>query len=111
MDELHEVTRAIAAEGYVGGKEHRDLRAAVSEALKAADPIGLLALGAPEDEYDPEVGTILPRLQDAASPERVQEILHEEFIHWFGADVAGPVHAYRAPAAAIWRALEASEAV
>ena len=41
------------------------LREAVSRALRDADPIGLIEGGAPVDEYDPEVGTVLPRLRGA----------------------------------------------
>ena len=32
----------------------------VSRLLREADPIGLITMGTPDDEYDPEVSTILP---------------------------------------------------
>lgn len=39
-----------------------------------------------EDEYEPEVETILPRLPDADSVEDIQQILKEEFNRWFGSE-------------------------
>jgi hypothetical protein len=38
---------------------YEDLVAAVERAINEADP-GLLAGGAPSDEYAPEIGTIIP---------------------------------------------------
>ncbi|MBI4488285.1 MAG: hypothetical protein HY694_04310 [Deltaproteobacteria bacterium] len=66
----------------------------VSRLLREADPIRLIGIGAPDDEYDPEVSTILPRLREAKSPDDVQRTVHEEFIHWFGAETAGPATHY-----------------
>ena len=60
----------------------------VSRLLREADPIRLIARGAPDDEYDPEVSTILPRLREARSPDDVQRIVNEEFAHWFTAEIA-----------------------
>jgi len=40
------------------------------------------------------VGTILPRLHEAHSAAEVQQIIHEEFVHWFDADIAGPITRY-----------------
>lgn len=94
-----------------GKRRYLKLRGAVSDAVNRADPIGLLALGAPSDEYDPEVGTVLPRLRDAASAEGLAVILHEEFIRWFGSEQAGILDLYRRPAAEIWDVLASSGAV
>lgn len=63
------------------------LRASVSAAITADDPTGLIEMGAPRDEYDPEVGTILPRLKEASSARDVQQIVFEEFTAWFGPDM------------------------
>jgi hypothetical protein len=63
----------------------------------------LAALGAPKDEYAPEVGTIIPRLQDAKSPDDVRRIQHEEFLRWFDAEeTIGREAAYDAVAHEIW---------
>lgn len=87
------------------------LRRAVADAINTADPVSLLEDGAPRDEYEPEVGTILPRLADAQSAGDVRRILHEEFIRWFGEDLAGPDTAYDTPAQEIWNTLGSWRAV
>jgi hypothetical protein len=81
------------------------LVAAVERAINQADPVGLLRIGAPSDEYTPEVGTVLPRLTSAKRRENVAAVLHEEFVRWFGADIAGPRERYDTPARLIWDAL------
>src|SRR3989304_316960 len=79
-----------------------NLYVAVSDLLRGADPIHLIGMGAPDDEYDPEGGTTLPRLADAPSAPDVQRIVHEEFVRWFGADIAGPSADYAGAAEKIW---------
>ena len=74
----------------------------VARLLREADPIRLIDIGAPDDEYDPEVSTILPRLREAKSPDDVRRIVHEEFIHWFGAETAGPATRYAGVSGEIW---------
>jgi hypothetical protein len=70
------------------------------------DPIGLAYLGAPSDEYAPEVGTILPRLAGANSAEDVTRIIYEEFGRWFGAEsTTGPKTKYSAIGDEIWSLL------
>ena len=66
---------------------HQVLVAAVERAINEADPIGLLEIGAPAEEYAPEIGTI--RLASVEGPNDVTTLLHEEFIRWFGDDTAG----------------------
>ena len=55
-----------------------------------------------EDEYEPEVGTILPRLPEANSIEDVQKILQEEFGIWFGKK--RDIDEFRETAKEIWAA-------
>lgn len=57
--------------------------------LNAEDPLGLLAMGAPEDEYDDEVQDFLSR-STPVTQARVREV----FIKWFGEEsgrLDGPV--------------------
>lgn len=84
---------------------YQDLVAAVERAINEADPIGLLAGGAPSDEYAPEIGTIIPLLANAHRPDDVTGLLHGEFLRWFGEGTAGPRQPYEAPAGQIWAAL------
>ena len=84
---------------------YQDFVAAVERAINEADPIGLLEMGAPADEYSPEIGTILPRLAAVERVDDVTDVLHEEFLRWFDHGIAGPRDAYEAPARRIWDAL------
>jgi hypothetical protein len=47
------------------------------------DPVGLLALGCPDDEYDPEVQDLTKR---AVTADQVNAV----FLHWFGESGAMP---------------------
>ena len=87
-------------------REFRPLRNAVATAIAKADPINLLQLGAPGDEYDQEVSAILPKLRTASSEEDVCKIIRGEFARRFGEDVAGPPQRYAEASATIWRALK-----
>jgi len=75
----------------------------LTDLLYRHDPVGLAAAGAPKDEYGPEVGTIIPRLRNANSPDDVRRIVHQEFLRWFEAEeTAGPESAYNDIAQEIW---------
>jgi hypothetical protein len=82
------------------------LFAAVSKALRESDPMGLIAMGAPSDEYETVVGSMIPRLQSATSVDDVQNIVHEEFAQWFTPVDAGPRDRYRNIATTIWNAYQ-----
>ena len=78
------------------------LRRHIAFVLNEEDPIGLIRGGAPGDEYDPEIGTILPRLKEAASVAGLRRVIHEEFVRWFGAETAGPEELYARVAERVW---------
>jgi len=48
-------------------------------AVNREDPVGLLGMGAPEDEYDPEVRDLV-KWRKAVTPEQVSAV----FLRWFG---------------------------
>ena len=82
-------------------RERAELRARFGTAydhllnlLFEEDPEGI-NFGHNADEYDPEVGTILPRLGDCSSPDEVQTVVSEEFRRWFGPAPAERRSAYR----------------
>jgi hypothetical protein len=78
---------------------HREL----SELLYRHDPVGLAVAGAPKDEYESEVSTVIPKLKDATGPDDVRRIVHQEFLRWFEDEqTAGPECAYSAIACEIW---------
>jgi hypothetical protein len=86
-------------------REIHPLRKAVADAIAKADPIKLLELGAPGDEYQPEVDTIIRRLTSDTSKDDVRTLIHEVFASRFGDDLAGIPERYEETAAAIWAAL------
>jgi hypothetical protein len=53
---------------------------AVRAVVNREDPVGLLAIGAPDDEYDPEVQELVTT-GDAVTAEQVRAV----FLRWFGA--------------------------
>lgn len=82
-------------------REYGTLFATISAALFEADPVGINFEINP-DEYEPEVGTIIPRLGSAKSAEDVQAIVYEEFCTWFSPIDAGPREKYASVSARIW---------
>jgi len=88
-----------------GRARYKALAKAVGQAINQADPIGLFAVGCPDDEYSLEIGTIVPRVSNASSPDEVRRMVHEEFVRWFGPGTAGPEEAYEVPALQIWEAV------
>jgi hypothetical protein len=82
-------------------REYRELFQRVSEILFAEDPVGI-NFEENTDEYEPEVGTILPRLKECRTVHDLRKVLHQEFVHWFGASTAGPETNYQRVAELIW---------
>jgi len=67
------------------------------------DPIGLLKYGAPEDEYDPEVKTIIVQLNDKQTKEQIHNLVYSEFLRWFNDEsTTGPKSAYNSLATDIY---------
>jgi hypothetical protein len=87
-------------------QRYGDLFDEVASILFDADPIDI-NFETNTDEYELEAGTILPRLIEASTVEDVARIIHEEFVHWFGADEANAVEDYRSLAAKIWELWQA----
>jgi len=83
-------------------KQYGELFDAVSALLFRYDPISI-NFETNTDEYDPEAGTILPRLRNCETATDVQQVVHEEFVRWFGCDNAGPKEHYSRIAEEIWQ--------
>jgi hypothetical protein len=73
----------------------------LSNILFTVDPIGI-NFEENTDEYEPEVGTILPRLRNCLSADDVRQVLYEEFVKWFDVATAGPPENYQAAANQTW---------
>ena len=83
--------------------EYGELFDAISALLFHVDPIGISFDNENLDEYDPETGTILPRLKTCKSADDVLRVVHEEFVRWFDADTAGSRKGYAEVANQIWQ--------
>jgi len=84
---------------------YKQLLIEVSTILFRHDPIGI-NFEENTDEYDPEAGTILPRLRSGLSVEEATAIVHEEFVRWFEPETAGSRELYKAMAAEILSAYQ-----
>ena len=94
---------SLKAQGERLQRKHPRLFGEIALVLARRDPVGLVRIGAPEDEYVPEAGTILPRLGTVSSKGEALDVVHEEFVRWFGPEVAGPKEAYAETASEVWR--------
>jgi hypothetical protein len=83
--------------------EYGQLFDSVSALLFRHDPIGVAFDNENTDEYDPEAGTILPRLRGCESLADALRVVHQEFVRWFDADIAGPEEGYATIASEIWQ--------
>lgn len=83
-------------------EQHPKLFEDLSACFFRHDPIGI-NFESNTDEYDPEAGTIIPRLSACANEKDVLSVVHEEFVSWFGDDVAGPKSKYVEMSAEVWR--------
>lgn len=82
--------------------QYSELWNIIANAVIAADPIGLIRMGAPSDEYEPEVGTILPPLLSVSSEKECFIIIYQEFLRWFDASVVGHASVYENIAKEVW---------
>jgi hypothetical protein len=87
-------------------KQYGLLFDAVAAVLFQYDLMGI-GFGDNTDEYEPETGTILPRLAGAKSVDDVQTIVYEEFCRWFDADGAGAREKYGEVSVKTWEAWRA----
>ena len=84
---------------------YRQLFETVSEILFRHDPMHLSSDDNP-GEYDPEAGTILPRLQTCTSAAEARRLIHREFSRWFDTDSVGLEETYEPIAQEVWTAWE-----
>lgn len=81
-------------------EKYKKLFESTAALLFRHDPVGM-AFEHNKDEYLPEAGTILPRLNGCQSEADVLPIVYEEFLHWFG-NAAGTRERYVEIASEIW---------
>lgn len=100
MTEAEEIAVRRAALRQRYGAAYDQLSAILFE----EDPVGI-NFGNNSDEYEPEVDTILPRLRACRTVIDIRDVVHAEFVHWFGLDDIGDAEAYRRVAERIWSEL------
>jgi hypothetical protein len=84
--------------------EYGRLFESIAALLYRHDPIGInLDLDENRDEYEPEAGTILPKLNGCRSEADVLQVVHAEFVRWFDFGTAGPQEHYKKIATEIWQ--------
>jgi hypothetical protein len=93
-EEILEAQRRLKA-------EYGQLFDSVAALLFQRDPVGI-NFDENTDEYEPETGTILPRLRTCRSADDVRRVVHEEFVRWFDASTAGSQERYAQIAEEIW---------
>jgi len=76
---------------------------AVQKVINRHDPMGLIAEGAPADEYEYQQAAIMRKLPACKSIHRLQAMIHDEFCHWFNPEKAGPREKYKQPAIDLFR--------
>ena len=76
-------------------KEYKEVFLKIRELINEVDPIGLIALSAPEDEYDLEIGDIIIKLKSCSDESEVTEMVFDVFKKWFGNDNAGDYSLYQ----------------
>jgi hypothetical protein len=80
----------------------------IAAILFELDPVGI-NFETNTDEYEPEVGTILPRLHSCSSAADVRRVIHEEFVYWFDSETAGPEARYQEAAERVWAAWQRNQ--
>ena len=101
MSNAQDRTKSIRARHTALRAEYGSLYDDVFGILTKHDPIDIAEV---PDEYEPEVGTILPRLKRAKSAADVRRIIHEEFVQWFSLGLAGPEKNFQQISIEVWSA-------
>lgn len=80
-----------------------EARKIVKEAVDKYDPIGLLKMGCPRDEYNIEIKDIVANISKCENVKELQKLVYKTFIKWFSKDIAGENNAYEEIARHIWQ--------
>ena len=86
-------------------KNYKNFLANLRDVFNQHDPIRLIAIGAPEDEYDLERGVIAAKLTHCGNVDDVHTMVYKVFCEYFDAATAGSREAYRPLAEHLWDTL------
>ncbi len=97
------------ADSFSWPRDPESLRALIRQAIDQADPIGLLAIGCPDDEYDPEIERVLAYVTAYDDPIALGDRIHQTFIEMFDERIAGSPEVYQRIARQILEGREAPD--
>jgi hypothetical protein len=81
--------------GYVACMSDPEILQKIKNILRAEDPIGLIKMGAPSDEYDTEALIIYEHVNAYFPLSKIQSTVHNIFVHYFsGEKIAGKYEHY-----------------
>ncbi len=72
------------------------------EIVNQHDPMGLICIGCPKDEYDTEIAMILKNYADAKDEDELTKIVWEVFVQCFDEKFVHPKEKYRPLARDLW---------
>ena len=75
--------------------EEASLKEKVRDIVNKYDPIGLLKIDCPVDEYDPEIQQIVPKISELNSVDKLQKVVYKIFVDMFDESIAGSKENYR----------------
>lgn len=67
----------------------------IKQEINKWDPVGLLKMGVPKNEYDIEIYSIVDKIQVDSSADEISNIIYEEFINMFGEDIVGDIKKFK----------------
>ncbi len=71
------------------------IRIKLKKIVNKYDPIDLIKIGCPEDEYDPEIERILPLLSKIKNKKELLDKVYLVFVKMFDKSIAGPKNKYK----------------
>jgi hypothetical protein len=86
-------------------RQYSDLFDRLEKLFFDHDPIGISYV---QDEYDPEVERLLPRIAHVTGPEQLTDEIHSIFQEMFSPEIAGPRKKYESIARDVWSVIQSS---
>lgn len=75
----------------------------IRKEINKVDPIGLISMGAPKDEYDSEVEEIMLKINTCGNEKDLEELIYKTFVRMFDTRLAGSREIYRKLSSRIFR--------
>ena len=86
--------------------KNHNLENLIRAEINEADPIGLLSIGAPKDEYGLEVKEIGKKIGLVKNKKEIEDLIYTIFVKMFGSKIAGEKEKYATLAANIFRKIK-----